>query len=165
MVDVLSPRHSRNCRMRKILNIGLLLFSLIISTPSMTRDSMRRTLRLLPPLVIEGAKRPIHPKQIYRHFHAFCACRRHPFESARVTASAIPAINSKNSSRTLPYICSSLPYGSPLSLNNSTAVSSLPINPLQQQGFTRSAWLSSTLLPILQCARANTQLFGELLLG
>lgn len=71
MVDVLSPRHSRNCRMRKILNIGLLLFSLIISTPSTTMDSMRRTLRLLPLLVIEGAKRPIHPKQIYRHFHAF----------------------------------------------------------------------------------------------
>ena len=71
MVDVLSPRRSRNCRMRKILSTSLLLFSLIISTPSSATDSMRRTLKPLPPLVVEGAKRHIHPKQIYRHHHAF----------------------------------------------------------------------------------------------
>ena len=73
MVDALSPRHSRNCRMRKILNIGLILFSLIISTHSSATDSMRGTLKPLPPLVVGGAKRPSRLKQIYRHRHEFCA--------------------------------------------------------------------------------------------
>jgi len=92
---------------------------------------MRRTLKPLPLLVVEGAKRHIHPKQIYRHNRAFVLVDFTASNLPGSTAAAIPATNSKNSSHTPPYLRSRLPFGCTPSVNHSAAMSRLLVNPLQ----------------------------------